>query len=236
MKLNWRSHRPYVFSLAFCSLVGLFSGSNEPILPILVKTPIEPLLYSLHTGNQILFSLSVGYVTSFIFWILVVEIPEWTRRKIMREHLLSTYLSFKEDVLVNLLMASRGDYRYDLKDRLLDYKFFKQLYSENRNQNWYDVLNGLDERDDLLQDILLEMQLLVREFEYVMNNTRVDDEGLAAFFKRLCTHLLKLDSSQMYTHDQVKYLGNFLWEIFARFNFADGQRDYDIVEDMINRI
>jgi hypothetical protein len=57
-----------------------------------------------------------------------------------------------------------------------------------------------------------------------------------AVFKNLSSHVCKLKSASVYSYDQVKYLGNFLWGILAQWSFIEGQREEDIIQEMINKV
>ncbi len=105
-----------------------------------------------------------------------------------------------------------------------------------RNQNWYDALNGLQSHPEVLQDLVLEIDLFANEVASVVAKIEFDDSEPLSFFKRLTHHVQRLRNASVYSDDQVKYLGNFVWEIMALWSIIDGQRKEDIVETMIGRI
>ena len=74
--------------LTLVAVFCMFSGSDEPIVGFLIGTPIAPYLYALHNGNAIGFNLSIGYLVSIFFWLLVVYFPERRRRLILRDNLM----------------------------------------------------------------------------------------------------------------------------------------------------
>ena len=87
-----------------------------------------------------------------------------------------------------------------------------------------------------MNDVLVELELLASEVSYVLSNVSIADDEVHGFFKRLSEQIYRLKSSSVFTHDKVKYLSNFLWGILARWSFIDGQRQNDVVQDMIDRI
>lgn len=236
MKIKNRTINVALLILACISVFGVITGSNERILEFLKGTAIEQPLYSLHSGNQIIFSLSGGYLISIFFWFLVVKIPEIRKRNIIKHNISTQYRYFKEDTIQILLAASIGTYDSELPRKLCDYKEFKKFFGENQHQKWYDALNGLQSNPDQLNDVLIEMDLLVREISYVLNNVEIDDAKIMAVFKNLSSHVYKLKSTSVYSYDQVKYLANFLWGILAQWSFIEGQREEDIIQEMINKI
>lgn len=223
--------------LVILAIIGMFSGADEPVVSVLQGTKVEEIANRLHTGNTIVFNSSVSFLTGVFVWFLVVWIPEQRKRTVLKTNLLRRYREFKETVIQNSLWASVGTHESGLVEILAnDHEAFQNYFRENRSQRWYDVLNGLEENRDYLNDILVELEILSNEFSYALNNLNVDDDQVHSFFKRMTEHVYKLKNSKIYTHDQVKYLGNFLWEILARWSMISGQADSDIVEDMIDRL
>ncbi len=223
-----------LFLLTPVAIFGLFSGSTEPAIGLLRGTAIEPLLLALHNGNSIVFNLSVGYLVSLFFWLLVVHVPERQRRRILRNNLARRYKEFREDTIQILLWAAIGTHDSRLPEDLCDHRKFREFFDANGKAHWYAALNGLEK--ERIDDLLLELQLLADEMSYVLNNVSIQDPNVHAFFKRLSERIFRLRNSSIYSYDQVKYLGNFLWEIHARWSMIDGQRENDIVEEMIEAL
>jgi hypothetical protein len=223
-------------ALTVLAIFGMFSGSSEPIVAILKDTWIADIAYRLHIGNAIVFDLSVGFLISLFFWFLIVRIPESRKKAILRNNLARQYQHFKEDVIQILLFSSVGSHAAELRKQLCDHNEFKRFFSENEREKWYAALNGLQGNEGYLNDLIVEIELLANEISYVLNNINIDDDEVHSFFKRLSTHVYKLRRCTVYTYDHVKYLGNFIWEILARWSIIDGQRKEDIVQEMIDRI
>lgn len=224
---------PFMIILA---IVGMLSGSDEPIVSFLRDTSVEKLALKLHTGNTIIFNLCVGFLTGVFLWFLVSWIPEQRKRAILKSNLKRHYHNFKEDVIQILLRASDGSHDSDLPKQLSDYQKFQEFFRANQRKNWFAALNGLQENPDYLNDLLVELELLANEVSYALNNLNIADEEVHAYFKRLSQHIYRLKSSTVFTDDQVKYLGSFLWEILAQWSLIHGQRKSDIVQDIIERL
>src|SRR5690606_31342504 len=105
----------------------------------------------------------------------------------------------------------------------------------DNKKNWYGALNGHQDRNDYLQDILFEMELLASEVNYVLDNVPIQDEKVHRSFKLLNENIHRLKNSSAYTDDPVKYVGNFLWGILARWSFIDGQQQDDFIDKMIRK-
>lgn len=222
MRINW-----FLVALAALTLmaaVGIWQHSG-----------LDPA----RTANPIIFNISSSYVAGVIVWLLVVWLPERRRRDILRTNLRNHYVLFREEIAHILLRAAaRGSHSIDIElpKKLSEPAAFREYFSVNRDQNWYDALNGLQSNPEVLQDLLLEVDLFANELASVVAKVEFDDLEPLAFFKRLTHHVQRLRNASVYSYDQVKYLGNFVWEIMALWSIIDGQRKEDIVDTMINRI
>src|SRR4051812_20787920 len=85
--------------LAAIAVVVMFASSGEPVVIFLRSTPLEGPLLALGRTNSIAFNLAVGYLVSALFWLLVVYVPETSRRSVLRDNLSRRYQGFKESVL-----------------------------------------------------------------------------------------------------------------------------------------
>lgn len=222
--------------LALVAVFGTFSGSTEPVVGFLHGTSIEPYLHVLHNGNSIVFNLSVGYLVTLFFWLLVVYLPERSRRLLLRDNLSRRYQDFRESTIQILLWASIGTHNSDLPKELCDHRKFREFFDENGKELRYAALNELQGNKDRVDELLLELELFASEVSYVLNNVNIQDPKVHSFFKRLSENIYRLKSSTVYSYDQVKYLGNFLWEIHARWSRIDGQLEDDIIQEMINAL
>jgi len=222
--------------LTLIAVFGMFAGSNEPVVGFLRGTVLEPSLHALHIGNSIIFDLSVGYLVSTFIWLLVVYFPERRRKHILRENLSRRYQNFKEDTIQILLWCAIGTHDSQLPKELCDHRKFREFFDENKKERWYAALNGLQESKDRINDLLLELELLSSEVSYVLNNLSIQDPKVHAFFKRLNEHIYRLKNASVYSYDQVKYLGNFLWGIHAWWSIIDGEREEDVIQEMIDTL
>ncbi|AVR22494.1 hypothetical protein L0Z13_08735 [Burkholderia multivorans] len=222
--------------LTLVAVYGTFAGTNEQIVGWLHGTWAEPYLYALHSGNSIIFNLSVGFVNSVVFWIMVVVYPERKRNKVMRKNLHRRYTEFRESTVQTLLHAAGISCSSKEVQDLTDYRKFREFFDTDCKARWYDALNGLQTQRERMDDLLLEMEMLADEVRYVLNKINIDDDHVHASFKLLCTHILRLRRSGIYTHDQVKYVGQFIWGTLAQWSFVDGQLDVDPVQKLIDSI
>jgi hypothetical protein len=121
---------------------------------------------------------------------------------------------------------------------LLDQAEFRRYFGIHVTDNqtrWHGVLNSLNQNAYLLRDILHELEILREELLYVLSSIDVHDEEVFDFLKRLSHAILRLKDVEP-EYDDIKYIGGFLYEIFAGWSFIEGYRKEDIVLSMIERI
>jgi len=222
--------------LTLVAVYGTFAGTNEPVVGWLRGTLAEPYLYKLHSGNSILFNISVGFLNSVVFWIMVVVYPERKRNKVLRENLRRRYQDFKESTVQTLLHAAGISCSTAEVRNLTDHRNFKAFFDANEKARWYDALNGLQDQRERIDDLLLEMEMLADEVRYALDKINIDDEHVHASFKVLCAHILRLRRYSTYSYDQVKYIGQFVWGTLAQWSFVDGQLDVDPMQRLIDSI
>ena len=77
--------------------------------------------------------------------------------------------------------------------------------------------------------------MLAKQIEFVLHNYEIEDQKLFNVFKGLELELLRLQHSQP-GHDESKMLCRFIYEIFAGWDWVEGDRGYDILEKIISDI
>ena len=220
------------------AVYGIFSGSSEPIISILRGTQAEDIAVWLHHGNEIVFGLSVGFLTGVFVYFLLVWLPDQKKREIMRMNLRRKYRDFKHANMQTLIHAAGQMASVDTIDSLCeDHEEFRQTFDSNNKSLWYDAMNGIaDETKPYLDDILVEYQILADEFNYASNNIFMEDDELHSFLRRMHEIVYRLSNYNSDRYNLEKLVGQYLFEIFARWSITDGQRETDFVEDMIDRI
>ena len=222
--------------LAAIAVLLLFVSSGEPLAPFLRGSQLAPILYVMSWPNTIVFNLSVGYLSSTIFWILVVYLPDKSRRNLLRETLATRYKEFKYEIVQTFIWASGDSQNVQfVEDLANDHIKFKEYFGSSSDR-WYAVLNGIQGSELRMHELQLAMKIFSDEVAYVLNNVPIDDPSVHRVFKRLNESIFRLRESEADLYDRVKYVGNFLWGILTRWSMIKGQVEDDIVEKMIARI
>lgn len=233
--------RKYVFDAALVALSLLSAAlmlvaSTDPVLPSIRGTAAHELLRQFQTGNQIVFDLSVGVLTSIFIYYMVVRIPEYDKRRRLRANLASTYQSFKEDSIAIYLGCLMGSYPSGLPRQISDQVEFRSFFKEQHTPDqdrWHAVANGLN--DNSLKTLLIELEILAQEIHFTLSATDVQDQRAFQFLKRL-THIIHRGKNWTTDYDDVKSLMGFLWSLHTGWSWIDGYPDSDPVAEVIASI
>lgn len=219
--------------LSFMAVLGIFSFSGEPVPVMLRGGSVESILLKLGRANSIGFNLCVGFLTSVFFWLLVAHIPEQNRRALLRDNFQRRYLGFRESTIQIILWCAEGSHDSDLPKQLLNQVAFRSYFDADKKKRWYAFLNGLQGNEDRMTELLLELEIFSQEVGYLLNHINIQDAEVHAFFKRLNEHIYRLKNAKVYSHDLVKYVAGFLWELNSNWNIITGYQKEDPIAKMI---
>lgn len=227
-----------VLSVLGCvALVLAFVCSGEPVVSMLQCTFLEKLLLNLGWQNAIVFNLAIGYLVSLMFWYLVVHLPEMRRKQVLKANLSLRYKWFKEETIK--IFASAGGERFNSgqEANLQNYKGFRAFYRADGEAKWNAVLNGLlGNIDGCMSNFILELDFFAGEIDYSLSNlsvNRVEDHYVFRQFKESAYRF----KNTHYDHSvSQKPISNFVWSVFGAWDSDNGQRDYDFMQDAIDRL
>lgn len=188
-------------------------------------------------------SIGTGGLTSFLFYYLVSERLEARRRNMSRDVLASTYREAKRHIAAAIVQASRLGGRSDLVgnletiEKMLTPEGFKSLFEGGREatEGYYAFQNQMSQRTYEYDEIEFNLKVIARAAERLIDSGVVDDQSTYEFFVRLSTLVARIEKAGP-GYDESKPLCAFLWEIFAGWNFVDGNLGYDPVERAIQRL
>ena len=181
-------------------------------------------------------ALSVGFVISAAFYFLVVYLPESQKRSRIYRSMEKQYQFFKKSCISTFLILSNSQ-DYPHSEMLLDQEEFRR-YFEHKNTNnrkrWDAVINGIQDNEYYLNEILYELRVLNDEIKFVRSAIDIHDEEVFLYLNTLSRIILRMEATKP-EYDDIKSLSRFLWEIFTGRSFID-DRKTDIIADMIGRI
>jgi len=224
--------------LTLLCLFLVLKTSNEPVIDIPKDSKFSPIFQNFKSGNSIIFNLSIGYIVSIIFYVLIVWLPENRRKRVIKNNLKIQYQYFKEDT-INILLSICPDSSFegDLSSELMDMVAFRRFFNERVTHNqtrWHVVKNGLN--DFRLRELQLIIEIFKDEVGFVLNNVAIEDKAIFSFFKNL-RHLAYKLKNTTDEPDDIKSLMDFISQVFTGWSVIDGCcRENDIIEVMIKKI
>ncbi len=223
IKSSWLPTFLGLFALLAAALATI-SLTDIGLAPVV--QPYRPLLYD----------LSVGYLVSYIFYLLVVVIPDQLRRRRTRRWLRYHYDMFKLSCIEIYLSAIGEPWDSELPSTLLAPEIFSDYFSARFSPDqmrWHAVHNGLYEYG--LPQLVVECELLAREIEFSLIKLDLQDDDIALFLKRFSRTLTRLKTSSP-SYDDIKRLLSVLYPLHSHWSWIDGDRGRDPVGEMIARI
>ena len=166
---------------------------------------------------------------------------------VIKVNLKQQYADVKKAILHEVISASRKGGRTDLMivdsytiERLLTTDGFREAFEGGKEGHggFYAFRNYMSEGDvPEYQEIIINLQILSKQIDYVLHNYPIKDGNIFGFFKRLEGLLIRLENrSTGYYEDEEGMLSSFIWEVFSGYSIIEGYRGYDIVEKMIEEI
>ena len=212
----------------FVASTFLMVMSSSDRLPALLRGTV---------AEAVLSQFAIGVIVSLLIYVLVVRVPERSKRKRVRRSLRLQYNSFKEESIKVFLGSLQGSYNPDLVERLKDREEFRRFFKEPvspHQDRWHAVLNGLNE--DRIKSLVIELEILMAEIHFTLNVIDVDHPAAFAFLKRLAHVLYRSKETWSPDYDNVKELAGFMWSVHTGWNFIEGYTERDVVAEMIDAI
>lgn len=188
-------------------------------------------------------NLLAGSLVSFLFYFLVVYVPERRKKRVIVDNLRRMYRSIKRDLLYSVIFASQKGGRRDLKadfetvEKLMTPLGFRDVFEKGReaDEGFYAFENQMSDRTWEFQQIVLSLEMLSKQVEYLLHNFEIEDQKAFDFFKGLELHLMRIRSNGA-GYDESKQLCAFIWRIFAGWDPIEGYVQDDEVQEMIERL
>ena len=210
-----------------------FMLSVAAIVAVIVSFATTP------NGGQYLlvYSLAVGIVASYIFYLLVVYVPEFRRRRIITRAFVERFKLFRLNCINNFLILSNSQ-EYKDRENLLVHEEFKRYFRNNNKfskNRWYEVANGLQDKQYYLDEIIYELQMFNKEIKFVRNSIYLHDVEVFEFLNQLSQAIHRLERVQP-EYDSIKSFSRDLWSIFTGWSWAEGYKNADYIERMILKV
>lgn len=186
-------------------------------------------------------NLLAGGLVSFLFYYLVVYLPETRNKSIIKSNLLKIYRGIKRDVLFSIIYASiKGgredlDASFELVERLTLPSAFREAFQHGSeaDEGFYAFESQMSSETPEFRAIVKNLSMLSQQVEFVLHNYTIEDQEVFDFFKRLQIILLDIKEKGA-GYDESKPLCRFIWEMYAGWNLIQGDIGQDPIQKMID--
>jgi hypothetical protein len=162
---------------------------------------------------------------------------EARRKAAAKDHLLIQYREWREDLVQACLRALEGgytiDYTLEHEKELVDFRRFRDFFCGDENKHWYEVLNGMQSDEEIVEDIFLLSELFSQQVSATLGKIETENKKSLSTLTRVAQRPRLLQRLDMYRADPVKYIGLYLMEILAMWSSVSGKLDEDFVEQAI---
>lgn len=188
-------------------------------------------------------NILISCFVSFIFYFLLVHVPESRRSEMLKKNALSVYRSVKKDILFNVLSASikggRKDIEltYELIDKLMKPENFRHKFEDGReaDEGFYAFENQMSHETYEFVEITHQLGILSRHLNFLMHNFPFKDGELFQYITRLENLLLRIQASGA-GYDESKPLCRFVFQIYAGWDWVSGYIGYDRIEKALKEL
>lgn len=188
-------------------------------------------------------NLSYGLLISVYIWFVFSYLPEKKRKDMLKRGLSSSYDGFRESLIHYLIIAIKGEYDFDLLEKLSDYNNLRD-YFEDDNSHRKDLIIKQFNRQPLYRcNLLIQFELFEREISNVLNANILDAESHRYFstisrelVEKKLRHASILTSGNLDFDDFDKSLMSYIWFILTSWGRKHGLSKEDPIKEEIQKI
>jgi hypothetical protein len=228
------------------SSVGFWAAVNFGSLTMLISVKFATTYFSDPVSSDVfdvLFNLASGGAISFLFYFLVVVIPEGRRADLLKNNAIVVYKRIRQDIVTAVVLASvkggRTDLStsYDVIMMLIDVKIFREKFSSGKasNEGFYAFENQMSSMNYEFEHIVRQLKLLSAELNFFLLTYMPAD---FEHFKTL-KHLELAVSSLLDVqpgYEESKPLCRFLYQFLAGFDWGAGYAEKDAYLEALEKI
>jgi hypothetical protein len=136
---------------------------------------------------EVVHTISVGFVLSSIFYLVVVYLPESHRKKIISTAFVCQYNQFRLNCISTFLILSNSQEYKNHENLLIRGEFRRYFKNNNKNgkNRWDEVANGIQSNEFYLRELIYELRMFNEEIKYIQNTIYLGDSEVFDFLNRL---------------------------------------------------
>lgn len=214
LSLNGYTALKWLIALSFIGFF-LLHGMRFIVYPLFVKDS-----WHAESWHEDLYELLGGIVfdilLSFFFYYLLVFVPEYRRKKIIKNNFNHNFMMFKERVIPMLVEAGAITEQYDVK-KLTDIHAFKSFFYDR----WEIVFNGLNANPQLMHKVTSELSFLREEINFMLGRVEISDDTLFRYLSDTSYRIYHYQNVQPGT-DDAKAMVHFVWQLLTGYSWITG--------------
>lgn len=187
--------------------------------------------------------LLIGSAVSFLFYFLLVFLPEAKRKRVLKNNLSEIYRGIKKEILYQVVFASVKGGRSDLIansdtiDELLEPKGFTSAFEGGResDEGFYAFQNQMSDETHEYRNIVHNLKLLQKHINFLLHNYSIQDSQLLSQMKWLENRIFDIEFVGP-GYDESKNLSSFIWSMFTGWNIIEGDTGGDPIQRMIDTL
>lgn len=186
--------------------------------------------------NKILLSVILSFISAYIFYLIIPYRKDRKRKRMIVNGYQQQYKFFKQDMICELLCICNDGADSELMEKLQNINEFRKYFrcsERNSSDNWHRAMNN--SYKGLSEIIAITSRFLQATDVLIIAGIDFKNSADYQFFHNLRSDLFKLTHTNA-EYDDVKYLFNYLWEIFAGYSRMVGYLDEDEIQKRINSI
>lgn len=227
---------PLIFIVVISIAIMFLANEDSLLRDALCRSGICFYSDYAHGWNKLFYDFAAGCVITVVFYWLLVRWPEHQKRKRIKRSFYAQYRAFKLACIENFLAVADGGFDSALPESLLPIdcfrKYFKQHIGDGKTR-WDEVANKMTPY--YLEATFVRMEILRQEVSLVLHSIDVSDDEAFELLKRL-SHAMQMQRSATTDYDSMKSFLSFFWSLFAGWDWVEGYRARDIVEEMVGSI
>ncbi len=228
--LERKSQNVILLLLTLVSVLLIFKTSNEPILPMFQGGFIEDVFQRFTLSNELIYDLSIGYIVSVIFYLIVVYIPEKKKQNDIKP-----YINSKCEEIIFYCYAllheiiSKSNNLYDYKT-LTKEQLVEMCTVVNPKEHLYNFGEGVGiiTQRNLGYKIFNDWTRISKEIEEIFRLLPFIDTGLIQRLNSIYTNFLRFTIRDLAEIGKLKNENLGAWsETFYKFYLESKDlRDY----------
>ena len=162
-------------------------------------------------------NILIGVLVSFVFYFLIVHLPELKKRTSIKTQLRNDYQYLKKSIVQQIVFGSvfggRGDIDTSTEtiERLLNLSEFRKTFEGGgaANEGYYAFANHMNSDSMQFQEVILRLEQMRKQIEFLLNNYTSMNDKVFSSFKLLEMRLMRLEKT-VPGYDSSEQLLDFL--------------------------